>query len=72
MRCDLCNGAIGPTERIIEWEPTYFDGDREVFDAICPGCVQTFCRLRENGQPELIVAATSSASDPPGFNFGSP
>lgn len=43
IRCDLCGKTIQPVDAAIEagWIPSYFDGEEEIMQAVCPVCVQT-------------------------------
>jgi hypothetical protein len=76
ITCDLCGQTIQHVEAAIEagWIPSYFDGENEVCEPVCPECSstrfdETLTLIREPGSPGHPDAETGNGPDRPSENL---
>ncbi|MHB8971254.1 MAG: hypothetical protein ACYC4N_12475 [Pirellulaceae bacterium] len=79
ITCDLCGSTIQHVEAAIEagWIPSYFDGETEVSQPVCPECSstrfdETLTLIREPGQfgsPGHPHAGSGNGPDRPSENL---
>jgi hypothetical protein len=76
LTCDLCGQTIQHVEAAIEagWIPSYFDGEAEVSQPVCPECSstrfdETLTLIREPGSPGHPHAGSGSGPAGPSENL---
>lgn len=52
MKCAFCNAFVPSVPAAIDadWIPSYWRGDEEVPDPVCPGCVAALLVTDDNGE----------------------
>jgi hypothetical protein len=55
IRCYFCRTAVDDVETAIQldWIPSFYDGDREVSEPVCPRCASARLQLGNDGELEL-------------------
>lgn len=55
IRCYFCRTAVADVETAIQahWIPSFYDGDREVSEPVCPSCTSGRLQLSDDGEFEL-------------------
>lgn len=58
IKCGLCEATVASVPAAIaeDWEPSYFVGDEQCTDAVCPKCRDEKLRLSDDGEMELITS----------------
>lgn len=53
-RCYFCRTAVDDVETAIQldWIPSFYDGEREVSEPVCPRCASACLRLGNDGEFE--------------------
>ncbi len=55
IRCYFCRTAVADLEAAIDadWIPSFYDGDREVCEPVCPSCTAGRLQFSDDGEYEL-------------------
>ena len=55
IRCYFCRTEVTDTAAAIDadWVPSFYDGEREVSEPVCPACTSARLQLGEDGELEL-------------------
>ena len=55
IRCYFCRTAVADVETAVqaEWIPSFYDGDREVSEPVCPSCTSARLQFSDGGEFEL-------------------
>ena len=55
IQCYFCRASVPDVETAIEndWIPSFYDGNREISEPVCPACTSARLELGEDGELEL-------------------
>lgn len=63
IECDFCRKQVESVEDAIgnDWLPSYFDGEDEQPNPVCPDCAAKCLRQAADGEMELVLVELESA-----------
>jgi hypothetical protein len=55
IRCYFCSTAVADVETAVQgdWIPSFYDGDREIAEPVCPSCTSARLQFSDDGEFEL-------------------